>query len=40
MSWADLSPSLKWLSSWLMLVGRLEIVAVLVLLTRSFWKEN
>ena len=40
MSWADLSPALKWLSSWLMLVGRLEIVAVLVLLTRSFWKEN
>ena len=40
MSWADLSPALKWLCSWLMLVGRLEIVAVLVLFTRSFWKEN
>ena len=40
MSWADLSPALKWLSAWLMLVGRLEIVAVLVLFTRSFWKEN
>ena len=40
MSWAELSPTLKWLSSWLMLVGRLEIVAVLVLFTRSFWKEN
>ncbi len=40
MSWADLSPTLKWLCSWLMLVGRLEIVAVLVLFTRSFWKEN
>ena len=40
MSWADLSPALKWLSSWLMLVGRLEIVAVLVLFTRSFWKDN
>ena len=40
MSWADLSPALKWLSSWLMLVGRLEIAAVLVLFTRSFWKEN
>ena len=40
MSWADLSPTLKWLSAWLMLVGRLEIVAVLVLFTRSFWKEN
>jgi len=40
MSWADLSTPLKWLCSWLMLVGRLEIVAVLVLFTRSFWKEN
>ena len=40
MSWADLSPALKWLSAGLMLVGRLEIVAVLVLFTRSFWKEH
>ena len=40
MSWADLSVGLKWLCSFLMLVGRLEIVAVLVLFTRSFWKEN
>ena len=40
MSWADLSPLLKWLSSGLMLIGRLEIATVLVLFTRSFWKEN
>ena len=40
MSWADLSDGLKWLCSFLMLVGRLEIIAVLVLFTRSFWKEN
>ena len=40
MSWADLSIGIKWLCSLLMLVGRLEIVAVLVLFTRSFWKEN
>ncbi len=40
MSWADLSIGIKWLCSFLMLVGRLEIVAVLVLFTRSFWKEN
>ena len=40
MSWADLSDGLKWCCSLLMLVGRLEIVAVLVLFTRSFWKEN
>jgi len=40
MSWADLSVGIKWLCSLLMLVGRLEIMAVLVLFTRSFWKEN
>jgi trk system potassium uptake protein TrkH len=40
MSWADLSVGIKWLCSMLMLVGRLEIIAVLVLFTRAFWKEN
>ena len=40
MSWSDLSDGLKWLCSFLMLVGRLEIIAVLVLFTRSFWKES
>ena len=40
MSWADLSDGLKWTCSFLMLVGRLEIIAVLVLITRSFWKKN
>ena len=40
MSWADLSSGLKWLCSFLMLVGRLEIIAVLVLFTRTFWKKN
>jgi trk system potassium uptake protein TrkH len=40
MAWADLSDGLKWLCSLLMLVGRLEILAVLVLFTRAFWKEN
>ena len=40
MSWADLSDGIKWLCSFLMLVGRLEIVAVLVLFPRAFWKEN
>ena len=40
MSWADLSQGLKWLCSFLMLVGRLEIMTVLVLFTRTFWKEN
>ena len=40
MSWGDLSTPLLWLCSFLMLVGRLEIIAVLVLFTRSFWKEH
>lgn len=40
MSWGDLSEPLTWLCSLLMLVGRLEIMAVLVLFTRTFWKEN
>ena len=40
MSWADLSVGLKWLCSFLMLVGRLEILSVLVLFTRSYWKDN
>jgi len=40
MSWADLSDGLKWLCALLMLVGRLEIMTVLVLFTRSFWKEH
>ena len=40
MSWADLSDGIKWLCSFLMLVGRLEIMAVLVLFTRSFWTKN
>lgn len=40
MSWADLSDSMKWLCSFLMLVGRLEILTVLVLFTPAFWREN
>ena len=40
MSWADLTYPLKWACSFLMLVGRLEIFTVLLLFTRSFWKEN
>lgn len=40
MSWADLSVGIKWVCSALMLVGRLEIMTVLVLFTHSFWKKN
>ena len=39
MSWADLGEGVKWLCSALMLIGRLEIIAVLVLFTRGFWKK-
>ena len=40
MSWSDMPDAIKWLLSLLMLMGRLEIMTVLVLFTRSFWKEN
>lgn len=40
MSWAELPDHIKWLCSFLMLVGRLEIMSVLVLFTRAFWKDN
>ena len=40
MSWGELPVVIKWTCSFLMLVGRLEILSVLVLFTRAFWKEN
>lgn len=40
MSWSELPEYVKWLCSFLMLVGRLEIMSVLVLFTHSFWKDN
>ena len=40
MSWSSLPEGVKWLCSLLMLIGRLEIMTVLVLFTRGFWKEN
>ena len=40
MSWSELPDYVKWLCSFLMLVGRLEIMSVLVLFTRSFWNDN
>jgi trk system potassium uptake protein TrkH len=39
-SWAMLPDYIKWTLCLLMLMGRLEIMTVLVLFTRSFWKEN
>ena len=40
MSWSVLPDTVKWLLCLLMLMGRLEIMTVLVLFTRAFWKEN
>lgn len=40
MSWSGLPDEIKWLLSLLMLMGRLEIMTVLVLFTKNFWKEN
>lgn len=40
MSWSMLPEYIKWLLCLLMLMGRLEIMTVLVLFTRTFWKEN
>lgn len=40
MSWSELPEYVKWLCSFLMLVGRLEILSVLVLFTPGFWRDN
>jgi trk system potassium uptake protein TrkH len=40
MSWSTLPDFIKWVLCPLMLMGRLEIMTVLVLFTPSFWKEN
>lgn len=39
-SWNGLPDAAKWLSSFLMLVGRLELFTILILFTRGFWKQN
>ena len=40
MSWDDLPAVIKWLCSLLMLMGRIEIMSVLLLFTPSYWKDN
>ena len=40
MTWSSMHWATKWLCSGLMLMGRLEILNVLILLTPSFWKDN
>jgi trk system potassium uptake protein TrkH len=39
-TWSGMPDYIKWVLCPLMLMGRLEILTVLVLFTRSFWKEN
>ena len=40
MSWAALPVACKWFCAALMLVGRLEILSVLILFTKEFWHSN
>lgn len=40
MPWGVLPDMVKWLLSILMLMGRLEIITVVVLFTSAFWKDN
>ena len=37
-NWGHLTDLAKWLTSFCMLLGRLEIFTVVVLFSRSFWK--
>lgn len=39
-SWNDLPDAAKWLLSFLMLLGRLELFTVLLLFSPNFWKKN
>lgn len=39
-SWADMPTIGKWFSTFLMLIGRLELFAVLILFTPAFWKHR
>ena len=39
-TWASMPDYIKWALSLLMLMGRLEIMTVLVLFTPSFWRDN
>ena len=40
MSWVSLPDFAKWMCVFSMLLGRLEIFSVLVIFSRSFWKDN
>ena len=38
-NWADFPNSTKWITSFCMLLGRLEIFTVLVLFSRTYWRK-
>ena len=40
MSWGILPLEVKWMLSLLMLMGRLEIISVVVLFTHNFWRDR
>lgn len=40
MDWGSLSPTIKWLCTFLMLTGRLEIFSVLLVFSPTFWKDH
>jgi len=40
LTWVEMTPSQMMVSSMLMLIGRVEVLAVFALLTPSFWKEQ
>ena len=37
-NWGHLPSAAKWMSSFCMLLGRLEIFTVMILFSKSFWK--
>ena len=39
-SWSALPAAAKWLSTLLMLIGRLELFTILLMFTTSFWKKR
>jgi trk system potassium uptake protein TrkH len=39
MSWSELPIHVKWICSFFMLVGRLEIFSVLIIFTPQFWNK-
>ena len=39
-SWSSLPAAAKWLSTLLMLIGRLELFTILLMFTTSFWKKR